>query len=273
MDNQPIDFSGNLERFTGFADLYDKYRPAPPAILASILTQIAQAPYPKLVVDLGSGTGLSTRYWADNAEQVIGIEPTLDMRRQAKLRTEAQAARVSYQEGYSHQTNLPDRCAQIVTCSQSLHWMEPQSTFEEARRILVPGGVFAAFDYDWPPTTSNWQADQAWQETTATVAEFEKVVQIEKPAHKWQKQEHLGRMQNSGCFRFTKETVVHHTEQGNADRLIGLMMSQGSVMTLIKSGITENQLGIGVFMQTVTRALGDEMQTWYWSSRIRYGVV
>ena len=271
MNDQPIDFSGNVERFSGFADLYDKFRPAPPAILASILTQLAQTPYPKLVVDLGSGTGLSTRYWADKAEQVIGVEPTLDMRRQAEVQTGAK--NISYLEGFSHQTNLPNHCAQIVTCSQALHWLEPQSTFEEAKRILVPGGVFAAFDYDWPPTTSNWQADRAWQEATANVTEFEKIVQIEKPAHRWQKHEHLARMQNSGCFRYAKEVVAHHTDQGNPERLIGLMMSQGSVMTLIKNGISENQLGIDVFKQKVTRVLGNEMQTWYWSSRIRYGIV
>lgn len=103
------DFSVNIERFTGFADQYDKYRPAPPAILAEILTGLARALRPQLVVDLGSGTGLSTRYWADKAEQVIGVEPTLDMRNQAEGQTEAR--NISYREGFSHQTNLPDACA------------------------------------------------------------------------------------------------------------------------------------------------------------------
>ena len=271
MGNPPIDFSGNVERFTGFADLYDKYRPAPPAILASILTQIAQTSYPKLIVDLGSGTGLSTRYWADKAERVIGVEPTLDMRRQAEVQTEAK--NVSYQEGYSHQTNLPDQCAQIVTCSQSLHWMEPQSTFEETRRILIPGGVFAAYDYDWPPTTGNWRAEQAYLQCIANVANVEKDFENKNPPQRWEKDIHLARMQESGCFQFTKEIVVHHTEQGNAERLIGLLLSQGSVMTLLKNRISENQLGLDVFKQIVTQALGKEMQTWYWSSRIRYGIV
>ena len=29
--------------------------------------------------------------------------------------------------------------------------MEPEPTFAEVARILRPGGVFAAYDYDWPP--------------------------------------------------------------------------------------------------------------------------
>src|SRR5512143_2988341 len=196
MDNQPIDFSGNIERFSGFADLYDKYRPVPPTILATVLRQLVQTPHPQLVVDLGSGTGLSTRYWADKAEQVIGIEPTLDMRRQAEAQTEAN--NVSYQDGYSHQTNLPAQCAQIVTCSQSLHWMEPQTTFREAARILVPGGVFAAYDYDWPPTTSNWEAEAAYAECMTKVGEVANGYIDPNPIRIWEKPQHLSRMQRSG---------------------------------------------------------------------------
>ena len=80
-------------------------------------------------------------------------------------------------------------------------------------------------------------------------------------------------MQISGCFRYTKEIVAHHIEHGNAKRLIGLLLSQGSVMTLLKSGIGESELGIDVFRQKVTQALGVGPHNWYWSSRIRYGIV
>jgi len=265
------DFSANIDRFTGFADHYDKFRPQPPAVLADILCRLAQTRHPELVVDLGSGTGLSTRYWADKAEQVIGVEPTFDMREQARVQTEAE--NVTYREGLSHQTGLPDHCAEIVTCSQALHWMEPQSTFEEARRILAPGGVFAAFDYDWPPTTSNWEADAAYEICSSQIDEVESRQPTQPPIQRWRKDEHLDRMAASGCFRYTKEIILHHNEPGNARRLVGLLLSQGSVMTLLKSGLSEAELGINVFRQRVQAVLGDEPTTWYWSSRVRFGIV
>ena len=56
------DFSANVKRFTGFADVYDAYRPRPPAVLADVLCGLAGVERPTLVVDLGSGTGSSTRY-------------------------------------------------------------------------------------------------------------------------------------------------------------------------------------------------------------------
>ena len=49
--------AANLERFTGFAEEYNTYRPNPPAVLRNVLTEIAMVRRPKLVVDLGSGTG------------------------------------------------------------------------------------------------------------------------------------------------------------------------------------------------------------------------
>jgi SAM-dependent methyltransferase len=264
------DFSGNIERFSGFADQYDKYRPSPPSVLADLLTRLAGASRPALVVDLGSGTGLSSRYWADKAEQVIGVEPTLDMRKQAEAQTEAK--NIVYREGFSHQTGLPDGCAQIVTCSQSLHWMEPQSTFEEAVRILVLGGVFAAYDYDWPPTTSSWEADAAYEECMTKVREAEKGYADPNPIRMWEKSQHKARMQSSGCFRYTKEVVIHHIEPGNAERLVGILLSQGSVMTLLKGGISESQIGIDIFRQKALEALGMESKPWYWCSRVRIGI-
>lgn len=271
MDTGRVDFSANIERFTGFADHYDQHRPQPPAILGEILTSLARASYPELVVDLGSGTGLSTRYWADKARRVVGIEPTLDMRRQAERQTRAE--NVAYQAGFSHQTGLPGACAQIVTCFQALHWMEPQGTFEEARRILVPGGVFAACDYDWPPTTGSWEADAAYLACSANIRQVERAQPDPAPLKHWGKEGHLARMAASGCFRFTKEIVLHHIERGNAARLIGVLLSQGSVQTLLKNGITESQLGIDVFRAQVQRALGDEPLVWYWSARLRLGIV
>jgi ubiquinone/menaquinone biosynthesis C-methylase UbiE len=266
------DFQGNIERFSGFADLYDSYRPEPPASLAEVLTRLARRPFPDLVVDLGSGTGLSTRYWAGRARWVVGVEPTADMRRQAAQAT--QAANVSYREGFSHQTGLPDGCAQIVTCSQSLHWMEPEATFKEAARILGPGGVFAAFDYDWPPTTGSWEADAAYEACVRQVAACEKgFTSGGPPVRRWEKNGHLERMRASGCFRYTKEILLQHTDLGGADRLLGLLMSQGIVMTLLKGGLSEAELGIPQFRQAAQQALGSQQSLWYWSSRLRIGVV
>src|SRR5260370_30565535 len=107
--------------WTGKASSYDRVRPTPPPTLLDLLTQLIRTPRPALVVDLGSGTGLSTAIWGERAGQVIGIEPNADMRKEAlhKVENHPYAAYIEYREGFAHQTGLPDECADIVTASQS----------------------------------------------------------------------------------------------------------------------------------------------------------
>ena len=242
MPTDSNDFFATVERFSGFADLYDKYRPAPPEILATVVLQLAQVETPQLVVDLGSGTGLATRYWAAHAAQVIGVEPSADMRREAEAQTSAK--NVSYRAGFSHQTGLPAQCAEVVAC-----------------------------DYDWPPTTSNWEADQAYSECHRQIHALEKQLTGQLPEVKrWEKGQHLARMQASGCFRYTKEILLHHIDQGNAERLVGLLFSQGGVMTLVKNGYSEETLGIDKFREKAQRLLGSELRPWAWSARVRVGM-
>ncbi|MGH9083187.1 MAG: class I SAM-dependent methyltransferase, partial [Acidimicrobiales bacterium] len=136
----------NLDRFSGFADLYDTVRPALPAALGRLLAAYADTQRPR-VVDLGSGTGLSSRWAATWAGSVVGVEPNDDMRAVAESRP---LAGVTYRKAAAHDTGLPDRSADVVLAVQSLHWMDPGPTLAEVARVLRPGGVLAAADADWP---------------------------------------------------------------------------------------------------------------------------
>lgn len=272
MDESQSDLSANIARFSGFADVYDAFRPRPPAALAEVLCALAGVERPELVVDLGSGTGTSTRYWAGCAERVIGVEPSADMRAQAQAATAA--ANVSFRQGFAHDTGLPAACADIVTCSQSLHWMLPQPTFTEVARILRPGGVFAAVDYDWPPITPRWETQKAYQRFTAGLRELERAHPIRDGLLWFEKSGHLGRMAESGQFRFTREFMLHTVDNdGSAGRLVGLALSLGSVQSLRKAGLSEAEIGIVRLREDLARIGGGEPERWYWTSRVRVGIV
>jgi ubiquinone/menaquinone biosynthesis C-methylase UbiE len=263
------DAAGNLDRFTGLADTYDAHRPTPPAVLAEVLMQLAQTARPRLVVDLGCGTGLSTRIWAGRADEVIGIEPNGDMRRQAE--SHGALPGIGYRDGLSTQTGLADGCADIVTCCQSLHWMEPEPTFAEISRVLRAGGVFAACDADLPPAM-NWEIEAAYAQFHARVEALEKQVGIGDQVQRWPKAGHLERMKASGRFRWTKEVLLHQVEVGNGARLVGLSASFGTVPALLKKGVTEEQMGLTQLRAAARRILGDKPQPWYFSFRVRIGV-
>ncbi len=122
---------------------------------------------------------------------------------------------------------LPDACADIVTCSQALHWMEPTGTFREVARILHAGGVFAAYDYDWPPVTTSPEVDALYTECMATSRRIEKERGVSEGVRHWSKDGHLARLHESGMFSYVRECTLHHIDTGNAARLVGLLLSQG----------------------------------------------
>ena len=68
------------------------------------------------------------------------------------------ADNVTYISAFSDNTGLDNCCADVITCSQSFHWMNPETTISEVSRILKKGGVFAVYDYDWLPVC-DWKAE------------------------------------------------------------------------------------------------------------------
>jgi SAM-dependent methyltransferase len=178
---------------------------------------------------------------------------------------------VTYREGLSTRTGLADGCADIVTCCQALHWMDPQPTYAEIARILRPGGVFAACDADFPPTI-RWQIDAAFAQFHARAEELERQLHAADQVHRWPKSGHLKRMKESARFRWTKEVLLHHVEIGSSERLVGLSLSFGAVSALFRKGVTEQQLGLDQFRTAARQILGDDPQPWYFSFRVRIGV-
>jgi SAM-dependent methyltransferase len=249
---------------SGFAAGYDSNRPSPPAALLDILCLEAQVERPRLVVDFGSGTGLSTRAWAERAEEVVGVEASPEMRDQAEQATEA--GNVRFVQAYAQATGLPDGAADIVTSSQSFHWMEPAATLAEAARILRPGGVFAAYDYDWPPVVHP-DVEAAFEELLKRVARRRE----ERGRMRYAKEGHLERIRASGHFRHVREVVFHSRERGSAERVVGMALSLGPLTVLLDEA-SEEELGLEQLRDVAGRALGDREVELFLCYRARLGV-
>jgi ubiquinone/menaquinone biosynthesis C-methylase UbiE len=274
MGSQPPHLNANVERFSGFAELYDSFRPKPPYEIVNLLVQLSASARPALVVDIASGTGLSTVIWCGRAAEIVGIEPNPDMREEAARRLASIAhggSAVRFVDGVSTATGLKDASADIVTVSQALHWMEPEPSFAEIARILRPGGIFAAYDCDWPPTF-NREVEQAYGRCMDHAQQLERQLRTAPEVRKWSKDAHLSRVRDSRRFSYVKEAVFHHLESGGAERIVGLALSQGMLAGLLKHGLSEEQIGVEALRETARRVLGDAIVPWYWSYRVRIGI-
>jgi len=247
----------NIDRFSGFTGLYNASRPTPPEIIQKCILKYLPAS-PGCVVDIGSGTGLSTMIWRDIAPRIIGIEPNDDMRKAAPS-----ASSITYQKGYSNQTGLPDESADVVTISQAFHWMDIPSTLEEVWRILKPGGVLAVYDCDWPPCV-DWVVEQA--EGTLVL----KCDAINPAVRRNYKDAHLKRLKEYGRFRFVKEIVCHNVEPCTPERMIGIAASQGCVQGALKMDASV-QKDVDAFCAVVRERCPDEFEIVF-SYRVRLGI-
>ncbi len=126
------------ERFTETADLYDRHRPSYPDALVDWVC--AGLPAGGSAADIGCGTGISARLFAARGFVVTGVDPNEAMLEKARARGGA-----DFRRGESHATGLPEKSQDLVFAAQAFHWFDIPSTLAEWRRILIPGGVAAAF--------------------------------------------------------------------------------------------------------------------------------
>ncbi|WP_019914839.1 class I SAM-dependent methyltransferase [Paenibacillus sp. HW567] len=264
----------NIERFLGYQDEYDRYRPEAPRMVIELLTTYLGR-RPSLVADVGCGTGLSTFLWKDAADAVTGVEPNPDMLGKAldKLRLlENSGQSLSFMQGYSNQLPFAERSVDIVTCSQSFHWMDPVSTLQEIFRCLRPGGVFAAYDCDWPLML---QPDIEARYNRLIAAADDLLAELQpasEQAYKWDKEGHLSRIKASGLFSYAREIVFHHTESCDAQRYVGLMLSQGGIQSVLKLAPAALEQDIAGFTADVERFFQGRTLPVVISYRMRIGV-
>lgn len=242
----------NSNRFLGFAQLYENCRPTIPDSACDIVLNYLEHK-PNQIVDLGCGTGLSTLAWIGKCDNIIGIDPNEEMLSIAKQKSK----NISFINAYSDNTTLPANSTDIVICSQSFHWMNPTDTLAEVNRILKPNGVFTTVDCDWPPMC-NLEAEIAYSQLLNKVRFIElENKDVFKTFQRWNKDEHLQSIKQSGYFKYCREIVFMNKEKCNADRFIGIALSQGGLQTILKTQPDLIENDIELFEKKIQSFYGD----------------
>lgn len=127
-----------LTRFTSRADDYARFRPDYPEEAISEILKGLGTPGGLTVVDVGAGTGISSRRLADRACRVIAVEPNEAMRAAANPHP-----LVDFVDASAEKIPVADESVDLVTCFQAFHWFRPDAALREFSRILKTKGRLA----------------------------------------------------------------------------------------------------------------------------------
>ena len=135
-------FADAKQRFSSRVADYVRHRPGYPSGLIDLLGERCGLRPERKIADIGSGTGLLTKLFLANGNQVFGVEPNQEMRI-AGEEFLSEFPKFRSVAGSAEATTLPDASVDLVTVAQAFHWFEPVATRREFQRILKPNGWVA----------------------------------------------------------------------------------------------------------------------------------
>ncbi len=128
-------------RFSDRVEDYERYRPTYPAEVIDVLAEMTRLEPPWTVVDVGSGTGLSTVPFLARGHEVWAVEPNPEMRAAAERLLGGRSGFHSV-EGTAEATGLDAGSMDLAVAAQAFHWFRTRETRVELRRVLrAPGWV------------------------------------------------------------------------------------------------------------------------------------
>lgn len=136
-----------MENLFSSAEMAKGYAAARPAVHALILAEVrrslgagAQA---ARALDVGCGSGLSTRQLLPFCTTCIGVEPAVSM---LKLAQEV-APGAEFVAGGAERLPFADGSINLITAAGSLNFCDVERAFPELLRVLADGGRLVVYDF------------------------------------------------------------------------------------------------------------------------------
>lgn len=124
---------------------YAKYRPVYPNALVEKIVSLTQNR--QLAWDCACGNGQMANLLAPYFNEVFASDIS-----QKQLDQAIPNSKIYYAHEPCDACSLPDKSVDLITVAQALHWFHFEHFFEEAKRVLKPGGIIATFGYGFLKT-------------------------------------------------------------------------------------------------------------------------
>lgn len=135
------------DHFSAVASKYAAYRPQYPAELFEWLVSVCERH--DVAWDCACGSGQASGSLAAYFDWVVGTDASC-----IQVSSADATATEHFLVAASEQTPLANNSVDLVAVAAALHWFPNEDFFAEVRRVVRPGGVFAAWSYGMPQVES-----------------------------------------------------------------------------------------------------------------------
>ena len=137
------------------AAAYAAFRPSYPRSVLDVIASFMRAHCRSstkhgLAVDVACGSGQSTFLLCDAFEDVVGIDLSpaqIANARDRCMEKPSNGAKTEFRVGSAYELPVDTASADLVSCAQAWHWLDPDKFYTEAKRILRPRGCLAVYGY------------------------------------------------------------------------------------------------------------------------------
>ncbi len=165
-----------MSRTNGFTDNPDLYRRSEAlANKGDLEVALAHLPDPDgmEVLDVGTGTGHTAFFFAEQQAQVFGVDPDAGMLEVAQEESDGKTLRCRFLRGSAEDLPFDDQAFDLVCSRQAAHHFIDLSRFlQEAHRVLKPAGRLLLIDNVVP------------SEDPASLAWLLRIEQARDPSHR-----------------------------------------------------------------------------------------
>jgi len=128
------------DHFSSHASVYRVARPMYPEAVFGWMAK--QCPHHRLAVDVGTGNGQAALSVVHHFERVVATDASAEQIEHAPAHEQ-----VEYSVRPAHDIPVENSSAALVLAAQAAHWFDLERFFEEAERVLSPGGMLVLMSY------------------------------------------------------------------------------------------------------------------------------
>lgn len=130
---------------------YSQHRPGPPVSFYNRLKALGIGLPEQSILDLGTGTGVLARRFAQQGATVCGIDISpgqIDTARQLAVR---ELLKIDFRVSPAEKTPFDEETFDVITANQCWFYFKEDEAIAEVKRLLKPGGVLMTSHFSWLP--------------------------------------------------------------------------------------------------------------------------